>query len=1044
MRHHINETFIKILLMMVMMMTHCVTSICEQNNNFCEKRLEITSTDDYMELNHKYVENVASTELPKNRYPESRIVHNGFFYYSNVNGLFVRQENSTSETKIDGFPEFTTILLDSSSDLLYFGTKQGLSVLTCGRTRSNKIHVTDGFAVDFGVVDGNGNVYFGNYGDSMRSGENMFVLRKEDQRLIRISGVEQTIGSYTLESMANPNKIAVDKENNVYVGGFAGYIYLIEPNQTTAIKLKDIKSNGGVTSIVIDSKDEVYFRTNHALYTLTSREKKLTKMFELADDFNYFLSIDDDDNVYFQFTSKLYVLKPEAVTATEINMLSTSEGLSTGNFTEIQNFQVKNKVLYFTSTYLGGETIFALKPTETSLTVIHTVANSIISLAIDNSANVYFITFSNDLEKYVPFVLRKNSNIPIEIRGVTGHLSHVFADNRNNIFFGSGNGLHVLEEDEITPFKVRATESQISSFVVDKNDNVYFGTDYDGAFVLRSGMPEAVRIDGINTKFGRYVEVFGDRKYDVIYFKTGGALFKLNGGETVVKTLVEGYSPDLYLSNSANDVYYVQSNDGNSSIMSVKVNETKATNVIDVEGEVLHLNSDRFNNLFFITDNDELHMLGPGELTSKVITTNQKFSSLNIDRDNNVYFTTKNGVAFVLRYEETKATNVKNVYGNFKYFVESGDDILFLIAKSENEQGLFLVRNKLQFETIFKNRNLGVVDDTKDETIFNMLNYLNFKDNYLLNRNKNKIINKTPTSATVLATNGKFRGGFNVTYSVKIKDDDSVANFDLIELLEMAVFFDHVSQNRYNFRNKMDTRNISIFTENLRFLTVKVTQNSEPISSIEFKNICFNKKRVANTSPLSQSIKIPECKYETKETISFQVTTGLNKTNNKIEESMDPVLNSDDENVILNILGDRTSTNTEAEVTLSGAFDLSNLKKHGRENGLYNFRDDEQEIIIPPKKRILVNYSVRTLVLETKLNLRQKIKGTIIAKITHADSDETVQITIKEAMQTLRNNNILPNEISINADNSITFNGKAKLIVKRESEPKIIRNFYDI
>ncbi|KAG4066959.1 hypothetical protein HA402_007707 [Bradysia odoriphaga] len=159
---------------------------------------------------------------------------------------------------------------------------------------------------------------------------------------------------------------------------------------------------------------------------------------------------------------------------------------------------------------------------------------------------------------------------------------------------------------------------------------------------------------------------------------------------------------------------------------------------------------------------------------------------------------------------------------------------------------------------------------------------------------------------------------------------------------------------------------------------------------------------------------------------------------------MAPVLSSDDENVILDILGDRTSSNTEAEVTLSGAFDLSNLNVHGHENALNNFQDDEQEIIIPPKQRILINYSVRTLVLETKLNLRQKIKGTIIAKISHAESDETVQITIKEAMQTLKNNHILPNEISINTDNSIMFNGKAKLIVKRESEPKIIRNFYDI
>ncbi len=159
------------------------------------------------------------------------------------------------------------------------------------------------------------------------------------------------------------------------------------------------------------------------------------------------------------------------------------------------------------------------------------------------------------------------------------------------------------------------------------------------------------------------------------------------------------------------------------------------------------------------------------------------------------------------------------------------------------------------------------------------------------------------------------------------------------------------------------------------------------------------------------------------------------------------VLNSDDENIILNYFNGNhnNNQNEKAKVTLSSAFDLSNLNEHSHEIILHNFLEDEQEIIVPPKQRILVNYSVRTFVSETKLNLKQKIRGTLVAKISHSDSvDETVQVTVKEAMQSLKNWNLLPTEISINQDNSVMFNGRAKLIIKRESEPKIIRNFYDI
>lgn len=1033
------ETLVLKITILLMTQGATTSSTCNSRENI----IETTSTNEYLELNRKYIEDAATDVITDNKYPESRVEHDGFIYFSNADGLFVQQKNATTATRINGFPQYTVILLDKKLNLIYFGTNKGLSVTKCGGSDANKITVTDGIAIDFGVVDNIGNVYFGNNGHNDEASEELYVLQKKDQSLIKISGIEQSLGSYTIENICNPNKIAVDTNNNVYVGAYSGYIYLIEPGQTTAFKLKDIKSNGGVTSIVVDSKDNVYFRTNNALYILKNNEKKLTKIIESIDDFNYFLSVDNFDNLYFQATDKTYVLKSEEVNALEINEILNSDGLTTTTFTNLQNFQVKNNFLYFTSTHNGKDIIFSMNQNENTLTEIYRADSTIFSLAIDNSNNIYFVTSSDESQKIVPFILRKNSNTPIEILGVTGHLSHVFSDNKNNIYFGSGNGLHLLQDEEVTPFKLRATESQISSFLVDENDNVYFGTDYDGAFVVKSGEKEATKIDGIDAKYGSYVEVYGDGKYDVIYFKTGGALYKLNGGETSVMVVSEGYSPDLYLSDCMNNTYYVQTNAENSSIISVKYGDSKGTHVTDVEGQVLHIKSDSFSNLYFITDKNQLQVLGPTKRSPIIIAKNHRFSSLNVDADDNVYFTADD-VVYLLRPNEKEATKINNIFGKFKSFVMNGDDIFIITGKDNDQVGLFLVRNKLQFDSRFKNRYLGEIDDNSDETIFNILNYLNVKENYLLSKNKNKIVDKTPTSATVLAIRGKFKGRFDVEYIIKGKVDENASNFILKALLEKAIFFDHMSKNLYNFKYKKEIQDISVSIDNLKFSPVEITNNSESISSVEFKNICFNKKKIANTSPLPQTIKVPECNYETKEIILFQVTRGLNKSNENIEESAATVLNSDDENVILNLLNVNENQGVKAKVTLSNDFDLSNLKEHNHEMTLQNFSEDEQDIIVPSKKRVLVNYSVRTFVSETNLNLKQKIRGTLIAKINYTKSEEMIQITIKEAMQVLKKYNLMPSEITLNEDNSIAFNGRAKLIVKRESEPKIIRNFFDV
>ncbi|WP_338956457.1 hypothetical protein [Spiroplasma endosymbiont of Polydrusus cervinus] len=92
-------------------------------------------------------------------------------------------------------------------------------------------------------------------------------------------------------------------------------------------------------------------------------------------------------------------------------------------------------------------------------------------------------------------------------------------------------------------------------------------------------------------------------------------------------------------------------------------------------------------------------------------------------------------------------------------------------------------------------------------------------------------------------------------------------------------------------------------------------------------------------------------------------------------------------------------------------------------------------------KKLTILYSVRERKYESILNLKQKITGTITAKIINDNNEEQiVTLSIKEALQILQKYNLLPNKIIINEDNSITFNGKAFISLIRDDKPKLILN----
>ncbi|WP_339024480.1 hypothetical protein [Spiroplasma endosymbiont of Agriotes lineatus] len=186
-------------------------------------------------------------------------------------------------------------------------------------------------------------------------------------------------------------------------------------------------------------------------------------------------------------------------------------------------------------------------------------------MTIDNNENIYLLFFDN--ERLSPFLLRKNTNIPIKINGVTGHTSHIFADNNNNIYVGSGNGLYMLKSGETT----------------------------------------ATKIKGINKKYGSFVNLYKDKKYDIIYFKTGGGLYKLNGGENKLSKIIEGKTlePLFFTSDYNHHTYYKDFFDKN--IYFLKKDQILPNKINGINNNVISIETDKKNNVYFITNVVYIH-----------------------------------------------------------------------------------------------------------------------------------------------------------------------------------------------------------------------------------------------------------------------------------------------------------------------------------------------------------------------------------------------------------------------------------------------------
>lgn len=97
-------------------------------------------------------------------------------------------------------------------------------------------------------------------------------------------------------------------------------------------------------------------------------------------------------------------------------------------------------------------------------------------------------------------------------------------------------------------------------------------------------------------------------------------------------------------------------------------------------------------------------------------------------------------------------------------------------------------------------------------------------------------------------------------------------------------------------------------------------------------------------------------------------------------------------------------------------------------------------------KKLIFNSKIYKYTCKDIWDFKQKISGLVNLLITNENNySETHNIPIKDIMQSLKNNNFLPKEITINNnDNSISFKGKMKTEYNCGFEQSIKENFINI
>ncbi|WP_374696275.1 hypothetical protein [Spiroplasma endosymbiont of Polydrusus formosus] len=230
--------------------------------------------------------------------------------------------------------------------------------------------------------------------------------------------------------------------------------------------------------------------------------------------------------------------------------------------------------------------------------------------------------------------------------------------------------------------------------------------------------------------------------------------------------------------------------------------------------------------------------------------------------------------------------------------------------------------------------------------------------------------------------------------------------------------------------NFIETKAIKIFSKPNKKILLPFYNYHEEKPNISEKEIIYNSPDDEISEEISKSIEIQKGLSTTSGKTKSQTTTNSHNFNIGLSVS------GEAETKIFGIGAKITTTiNTEygysnensesIEVTLENSFNSSNTRKEEKKE-VNKKTIKSQSIIILPKKKLIYNSKIYKYSCEDFWNLTKKFNGLISALIIDENNNsEILNASIKDIMQSLKENDILPEEFKINQqDNSITWTRK--------------------
>ncbi|UNF62723.1 NHL repeat-containing protein [Spiroplasma poulsonii] len=335
-----------------------------------------------------------------------------------------------------------------------------------------------------------------------------------------------------------------------------------------------------------------------------------------------------------------------------------------------------------------------------SLLTISTLMTSIPTPLLANTALTRVkrdIGTSNSNNDYVPIK---------EINGITGKISTIAVDKKNNIYYSDYINTFVLKRGSTTPTKIDGIEDDARTILIDNSNNVYFGTN-KGLYKLSAGATTTTNINKLSWLSSLAVD-----SKDNIYIGASGGLHKLSAGSDT-PTIVVGIDKTVnsIAVDSKDNIYFGTDNGA----FVLKRGSTTPTKIdgITTDG-IQSINVDKNNNIYIATFGNGAYKLSAGSDTPTPISgINGKIISFEIDSKNNIFYFIRDGVAteaFVLKNGEKIASKIDGISTQLNSIaVDSKDNIYF-----GTDKGTYILQTALSW--VKTQSQFTLVDSTKTQT----------------------------------------------------------------------------------------------------------------------------------------------------------------------------------------------------------------------------------------------------------------------------------------------------------------------------------------